>query len=94
MRLTPSSVAVSLACANLALAGIYGTSPVANTVWTAGRSESIIWTDDKSNPKLSKLGPMDIELYSGVDVSSSTRSEHSILTLGWLATEPRFSLSS
>lgn len=50
-------------------AGLYGTSPEATTVWTAGRSQKVTWTDDKSSPRLSKLTSIDIELYSGDDVS-------------------------
>ena len=49
-------------------AGLYGTSPEATTVWTAGRSQKVTWTDDKSSPRLSKLASIDIELYSGDDV--------------------------
>ena len=79
MRRISVSLAVSLAFATLALAGIYGTSPVASTVWTAGRSESVKWTDDKSHPKLSQLGPLDIRLYSGADVSSKTCNDEDIL---------------
>lgn len=71
MKRISVSIYVALACACTALAGIYGTSPVANTVWTAGRMYSVTWTDDKTQPKLDKLGPLSIELYSGTDVSLS-----------------------
>lgn len=50
-------------------AGLFGTSPVATTVWSAGRSHPVTWTDDKSSPHLKQLGSMDIMLYSGDDVS-------------------------
>ena len=46
-------------------AGLYGTTPVASTVWSAGRSQTVTWTDDKSVPHLEQLGPIDIELFSG-----------------------------
>lgn len=59
------------ACASTALAGLYGTSPVANTVWSAGHSEAVSWIDDKSAPRLSQLDSVDIDLYSGNDVRSS-----------------------
>lgn len=65
------SLSISLVCASAVLAGFYGTSPEANTVWTAGRTEVVTWMDNKSEPKLSKLGPVDVKLYSGTDVSSS-----------------------
>lgn len=71
MKRISVSIYVALACACTALAGIYGTSPVANTVWTAGRMYSVTWTDDKNQPKLDKLGPLSIELYSGTDVGLS-----------------------
>ena len=67
-RLTLSVVSVTLACVSSVLAGLYGTEPVANTVWTAGRSESVSWVDDRSRPHLDKLGLLDIALYSGNDV--------------------------
>ncbi|KAI0700337.1 hypothetical protein BC835DRAFT_1328467 [Cytidiella melzeri] len=75
MRYIPLLLSVNLACASTALAGIYGTSPVANSVWTAGRSESVTWTDDKSQPKLSKLGKIDVQLYSGTDTLVATLAE-------------------
>ena len=53
-------------------AGLYGTYPVANTVWSAGRSQTITWMDDKSSPHLKDLGLLDIHLMSGGDVSSWT----------------------
>ncbi|GJE92425.1 hypothetical protein PsYK624_085790 [Phanerochaete sordida] len=52
------------ACAS---ASLYCTSPVASTVWTAGRSQTISWTDDKAPPRLAAYGALDIELLSGAD---------------------------
>ncbi|KAI0087241.1 hypothetical protein BDY19DRAFT_956916 [Irpex rosettiformis] len=67
MRNMTLSLAVALTCALTALGNIYGTSPIANTVWTAGRSETVEWIDDKTSPRLSRLGPVDVELYSSDD---------------------------
>lgn len=67
-RFSLRTLPVTLACVSSALAGLYGTSPVANTVWTAGRSESVTWIDDKFHPHLDQLGPLNIALYSGTDV--------------------------
>ena len=46
-----------------ASARLYGTSPVASTVWSGGQAEHVTWVDDNREPRLSKLGKMDIELY-------------------------------
>lgn len=67
-----SLATISLATLLLAVsvsAGLYGTAPVASTVWSAGRSQTVTWIDDKSAPHLGQLGPMDIELLNGDDVS-------------------------
>ena len=73
MRHISSSLVVAVTYALTALGNIYGTSPVADTVWTAGRSETVKWMDDKTHPKLSKLGPVDVELYTGDDVSRNNQ---------------------
>lgn len=65
MRRISASLIITLTLALSALGNIYANSPLASTVWTAGHSEKIAWMDDKSSPKLSKLGPVDIQLYSG-----------------------------
>ncbi|KAH9896771.1 hypothetical protein C8Q73DRAFT_686963 [Cubamyces lactineus] len=46
-------------------AGIFGTSPVSDTVLSAGRMASVTWTDDSSRPSVSDMGPIDIKLYVG-----------------------------
>ncbi len=65
MRRISASLIITLTLSLSALGNIYANSPLASTVWTAGHSEKIAWMDDKSSPKLSKLGPVDIQLYSG-----------------------------
>ena len=52
----------------LASAGIFGTSPVASTVWSAGRSERVTWVDDKRAPSLENMGKLDIDLLTGDEV--------------------------
>ncbi|KAI0674219.1 hypothetical protein C8Q78DRAFT_1013709 [Trametes maxima] len=46
-------------------AGIYGTSPVADTVLSAGRMATVQWINDHSQPSLSDMSPITIELYVG-----------------------------
>lgn len=50
-------------------AGLYATAPIASTVWSAGSSQTVTWTDDKSTPHLGQLGLINIELLSDDDVS-------------------------
>jgi len=50
-----------------ALGNIYPTRPVANTVFSAGRTNSVTWINDGARPPLQQLGPMSIELYVGGD---------------------------
>lgn len=62
-----ATACIIISLATTVSAGLYGTSPVATTVWDAGRSQTVTWTDDRSAPHLAQLGPVDIELLSGAD---------------------------
>ncbi|KAI0646237.1 hypothetical protein C8Q79DRAFT_961678 [Trametes meyenii] len=44
-------------------AGIYGTSPVADTVLSAGRMATVQWVNDHNKPSLSDMSPIKIDLY-------------------------------
>ncbi|KAK7691504.1 hypothetical protein QCA50_004903 [Cerrena zonata] len=62
------TITLGLTClafwATSACARLYGTSPVASTIWNGGQTEHITWLDDQREPRISKMGKMDIELYS------------------------------
>lgn len=58
----------SFSLARVVSAGIYGTAPVASTVWSAGRSERVSWTDDRTAPRLNDMGDVSIELLTGDEV--------------------------
>ena len=49
----------------LASARIYPTYPVASTVLSAGRVNTILWKDDGKWPSLYEMGPVTISLYVG-----------------------------
>ena len=50
------------------LAALYPTKPVSGTIYKAGRSASLTWSDDGSSPTLDSLGRMKIDLYRGAGV--------------------------
>ncbi|KAI9064754.1 hypothetical protein FKP32DRAFT_1625347 [Trametes sanguinea] len=56
---------VALMSANCARAGIYGTSPVADTVLSAGRIATVTWRDDQTEPSIDDMGPVKLDLYVG-----------------------------
>ncbi|CDO77548.1 hypothetical protein BN946_scf184912.g47 [Trametes cinnabarina] len=56
---------VALLSVHCAQAGIYGTSPVANTVLSAGRIATVTWRDDQNEPSISEMGPVKLDLYVG-----------------------------
>lgn len=66
------TITLGLTClafwATSACARLYGTSPVASTIWNGGQTEHITWLDDQREPRISKMGKMDIELYSSQHV--------------------------
>ncbi|KAI0360775.1 hypothetical protein OH77DRAFT_1418783 [Trametes cingulata] len=46
-------------------AAIYGTNPVASTVLSAGRIATVQWVNDRTEPSLSEMGPIKIDLFVG-----------------------------
>lgn len=44
-------------------ASLYPTSPVSQTVWSAGRSHNITWIEDGKSPKLKDMSNIRIELF-------------------------------
>lgn len=51
-----------------ALASLYPTSPVAGTVYDAGRQNLIEWVDDDPKPHLDEISVLKVDLYSNDDV--------------------------
>ncbi|TFY62234.1 hypothetical protein EVJ58_g3993 [Rhodofomes roseus] len=54
-----------LLLASSAAAGLYPTRPIASTVFSAGRLSTITWINDDTQPSVSQMGPIRIDLYSG-----------------------------
>ena len=63
-----------------ALASLYPTSPVAGTVYGAGRQNLVEWVDDNPTPHLYEISVLKIDLYLDNDVRLSDLS----LLLRWL----------
>lgn len=64
-----SSVFWLLLLVSSAAAGLYPTRPIASTVFSAGRMSTITWINDDTEPTLSQIGPVRIDLFTGDDVS-------------------------
>ena len=54
-----------------ALASLYPTSPVADTVYDAGRQNLVQWIDDDPSPHLHEISVLKIDLYHANDVCLS-----------------------
>jgi hypothetical protein len=54
-----------------ALASLYPTSPVAGTVYDAGRHNLVEWVDDGPAPHLNEISVLKIDLYQDNDVCLS-----------------------
>jgi len=54
-----------------ALASLYPTSPVAGTVYDAGRQNSVEWIDDDPTPHLYEISVLKVDLYHDNDVCLS-----------------------
>ena len=50
------------------LASLYPTSPVADTVYGAGRQNLVEWIDDEPKPNLYEISVLKIDLYHDNDV--------------------------
>ncbi|KAI0322586.1 hypothetical protein OF83DRAFT_651660 [Amylostereum chailletii] len=53
--------------AGVASAALYPTQPVSDTVFTAGRLNTVTWIDDGSSPSLSNLSELKLDLYGQGD---------------------------
>ena len=51
-----------------ALASLYPTSPVVDTVYDAGRQNSVEWIDDDLAPHLHEISVLKVDLYHNNDV--------------------------
>ena len=51
-----------------ALASLYPTSPVADTIYDAGRQNLVEWTDDDPTPHLYDISVLKIDMYLNNDV--------------------------
>lgn len=69
-----------------ALASLYPTSPVVDTVYDAGRQNLVAWTDDSPKPHLHEISALRIDLYQDNDVRLSGLSR----LLRWLTRHPGF----
>ena len=61
-----------------ALASLYPTSPVANTVYDAGRQNLVEWIDDDPTPHLHELSVLKVDLYCDNDVRLPSLSQLSL----------------
>jgi len=61
------SVCTLLLFVSSATAGLYPTRPIASTVFSAGRMSTITWINDDTQPSLSQMGTVRIDLFSGDD---------------------------
>ncbi|CAL1710977.1 unnamed protein product [Somion occarium] len=71
-----SGLLILVAWAGSVAATLYGTAPIASTVWSADHTETITWVDDGRHPPMSKMGKMDIELYVGQNNHVVTLASH------------------
>jgi hypothetical protein len=55
-----------------ALASLYPTSPVADTVYDAGRQNLVEWIDDDPLPHLHEISVLKVDLYHDNDVRLSS----------------------
>jgi len=67
-----------------ALASLYPTSPVAGTVYDAGRQNLVEWIDDDPTPHLYEISVLKVDLYHDNDVCLSGLS----WLLRWLTWPP------
>lgn len=67
-----------------ALASLYPTSPVAGTVYDAGRQNLVEWIDDDPKPHLYEISVLKVDLYHDNDVCLSCLS----WLLRWLTRHP------
>jgi len=67
-----------------ALASLYPTSPVAGTVYDAGRQNLVEWIDDDPTPHLYEISVLKVDLYHDNDVCLSGLS----WLLHWLTWPP------
>ena len=54
-------------------ASLYPTRPIKNTVYLAGKAARVIWIESGRKPLLTKMGTVQIDLYTGHDVSAFFR---------------------
>ncbi|KZT70569.1 hypothetical protein DAEQUDRAFT_810471 [Daedalea quercina L-15889] len=62
-----SSIYTLLLVVSSVAASLYPTRPIANTVFSAGRMSTITWINDDTQPSVSQMGPVRIDLFSGDD---------------------------
>lgn len=61
----------ALALVQTALAGVYITEPVGNTVSVGGETITVKWADNGQSPSVADIGPCSIDIYTG-NVNSQT----------------------
>ena len=64
-------IAFFLILASCVQASLYPTRPIKNTVYLAGKAARVMWIEGGRKPLLTKMGTVQIDLYTGHDVSAS-----------------------
>lgn len=60
-----SSIALFAILPSFVLGGIFTTSPVGTTTFTAGQQATVSWQDDSKAPALKDFGPAKVSIYAG-----------------------------
>lgn len=64
------NIASFLILASCVQASLYPTRPTKNTVYLAGKAAKVTWIEGGRKPLLAKMGKVQIDLYTGHDVSA------------------------
>ena len=64
------NIALFLVLASCVRASLYPTRPIKNTVYLAGKAARVTWIEGGRKPLLTKMGTVQIDLYTGHDVSA------------------------
>ena len=64
------NIALFLVLASCVQASLYPTRPIKNTVYLAGKAARVMWIEGGRKPLLTKMGTVQIDLYTGHDVSA------------------------
>jgi hypothetical protein len=65
-----NNIGFLLILASCVQASLYPTRPIENTVYLAGKAARVTWIEGGRKPLLTKMGTVQIDLYTGHDVSA------------------------